>query len=314
MEQLTIYALLLNGNNYYIGKTTKNIEERFNEHLAGSAAWTTLHKPIKILETINTTDPIVEDTITKKYMCMYGIEQVRGGSYTKIVLDDWMIKALDHEFTSIDNRCYKCKQPGHFAKDCNTSLIKYYNLLINCSESITISNENDIVSIIDNEIERLGNLIPKIKQLNQTIDLTNSITIDMDRRETRSIEKKTYEINRDLFSIVDKFIIINGQYETLDQRPRNHMHLTSADIEQHYLRIEQDKVYVQLQELRRKLSMGYYPLIFINTDNYKIIILQIMNYNKDKKRKLDEIIENEVSIELIESKIEFLLNKRFNKF
>ena len=105
MDKILIYVLLLNDDCYYIGKTTKNVEERFNEHIKGSAAWTMLHRPIKIIETLNTTNPMEEDIVTKKYMLKYGIENVRGGSYTKITLDDWMIQALKHEFSSIDNCC-----------------------------------------------------------------------------------------------------------------------------------------------------------------------------------------------------------------
>ena len=68
MDKILIYVLLLNDNCYYIGKTTKHVDERFNEHMKGSAAWTTLHTPIKIIETLNTTNPMDEDSVTKKYM------------------------------------------------------------------------------------------------------------------------------------------------------------------------------------------------------------------------------------------------------
>ena len=171
MDKILIYVLLLTDNYYYIGKTTKTVEGRFKEHLIGSAAWTTLHKPIKIIETLTLINPMDEDIITKKYMLKYGIEYVRGGSYTKITLDDWMIQALKHEFSSIDDCCYKCKKQGHFAKECY-NLIEYYENLI--KDSIDV---NAIIGIITNEIDRLNNLIPIINKLNEDISLTDKINI-----------------------------------------------------------------------------------------------------------------------------------------
>lgn len=41
-------------------------------------------------------------------MCKYGIENVRGGAYCKVKLDDWQIKTLEHEFTSMSDKCYNC--------------------------------------------------------------------------------------------------------------------------------------------------------------------------------------------------------------
>ena len=337
MDQLTIYVLFLSNNNYYIGKTNKPIADRFTEHLNGSVAWTTLHKPLNIIELINTTNPIDEDSITKKYMCIYGIEHVRGGSYTKIILDDWMLKALEHEFISIKNKCYKCKKEGHFAKNCDSAMkqkmLEYYNLLM--STNPDNSTEYNLI-IIDNEINRLHHLIHKITKLNQVIQLTNSITIEINREDTRSIVKKTFEINHSLLPIVDKFEIINGQYKDrdgLNSRDRHRRELTSFEIEQYYAHMERDHIYYQLNKIKQEiLSIGVnrfsrtmledgdftskiindFSITFINTDNYKIITLQIMNFNKDKQSELDEIIKNEESINMIESKIEFLLNKRFN--
>ena len=96
---VTIYILLLANSKYYIGKTTKTISERFIEHLTKSevsCAWTTLYKPELIINSYESSNPFEEDNQTKKYMFEYGIENVRGGSYTKIILD---IPPLD-DFTN----------------------------------------------------------------------------------------------------------------------------------------------------------------------------------------------------------------------
>jgi len=287
MDKILIYVLLLNDNCYYIGKTTKHVEERFNEHMKGSVSWTTLHTPIKIIETLNTTNPMDEDSVTKKYMLKYGIENVRGGSYTKITLDDWMIQALKHEFSTIDDCCYKCKKPGHFAKEC-FNIIEYYENLI--KDSIDV---NAIIGVITNEIDRLNHLIPLINKLKEVISLTDKITIV----DSRYNLNKEIKINKDLLPIVSQFKIVNGYY-----KPKRHeMQQLPEDVEQYI-------IYTKLTEIMRKFTIQSNP----NTNNYKIITLQIIIFNKEKQNELKKIIDDEISIEFIEKKIEFLLNEKMN--
>lgn len=116
-----IYVLELSNNKYYVGKTSKNVMTRFNKHVKGSgfgSSWTRLHTPLKILEQFETVDVFDEDKYTKKYMEKYGIENVRGGSYCKIILDDWQIKALKNELMTTNNLCFNCGKHGHFASNC----------------------------------------------------------------------------------------------------------------------------------------------------------------------------------------------------
>lgn len=122
IKMLTIYALELESNKYYIGQTHRatGANIRFQEHKSGNGSeWTKLYKPISIIETYETESLFEEDILTKKYMIKYGIENVRGGSYTKIDLDEWQIKSLEHEFKSVSDSCYNCGKKGHFAKDCD---------------------------------------------------------------------------------------------------------------------------------------------------------------------------------------------------
>ena len=53
MASLIIYALLLESNKYYIGKTneTKGVNLRFQEHLSGiGSEWTKIYTPISIIQ------------------------------------------------------------------------------------------------------------------------------------------------------------------------------------------------------------------------------------------------------------------------
>jgi predicted GIY-YIG superfamily endonuclease len=116
---MNIYAIELDCNKYYIGKTSRDVNIRFQEHKnENGSEWTSFYKPVKIIEHYQSESPFEEDTLTKKYMMKYGIDNVRGGSYTKMLLDEWQIKSLEHEFKSVSDCCYKCGQKGHFAYNC----------------------------------------------------------------------------------------------------------------------------------------------------------------------------------------------------
>ena len=115
-----IYILELANNKYYVGKTA-NVKQRFAQHCAGKGSeWTRLHKPKRVVQYIQCDDPMAEDIYTKKYMRRWGIENVRGGSYSQVALFDWQVKSLEHEFKTTRDRCFKCGMSGHFAKDCIT--------------------------------------------------------------------------------------------------------------------------------------------------------------------------------------------------
>ncbi len=115
-----IYVLKLTNNKYYVGKTDKSIEDRFGEHVTEyGSEWCKLHKPLEVVEVIENVDEYDEDKITKKYMDVYGIENVRGGSYTMVNLPDYQLKALELELCTSKDKCFKCHQPGHFADQCH---------------------------------------------------------------------------------------------------------------------------------------------------------------------------------------------------
>lgn len=113
-----IYILKLKNNKYYIGKT-QNVENRYEQHLNGNgSAWTKKYKPISIIKKIKSTSLFDEDKYVKEYMAKYGIENVRGGTYSSLELDNNSLQILQKEIWHSKNVCTRCGRNSHFVKDC----------------------------------------------------------------------------------------------------------------------------------------------------------------------------------------------------
>lgn len=114
-----IYILKLEHGKYYVGRTN-NVKSRIQQHKNQSgSSWTTLHKFKSIVNQFETNDPYDEDKWTKKYMQQYGIDNVRGGSYTTQILDDLTIKFIEREIRGATNCCFTCGG-AHFVTECKS--------------------------------------------------------------------------------------------------------------------------------------------------------------------------------------------------
>ena len=114
----TLYVLELQHGKYYVG-TTNNMQRRFQQHLDGTgSAWTVEHPPVAVHRSVPLEGPLHEDRVTKQMMLDHGIENVRGGAYCKVDLDDEQHATLTTEMRSAGGVCFTCGRDGHFAAQC----------------------------------------------------------------------------------------------------------------------------------------------------------------------------------------------------
>lgn len=121
MVETRIYVLKLENDKYYVGKST-NVDARIAAHKSGNgSSWTKKHKYV---DTLLVSDAIPsgqagfhEDMWTKQAMAHFGIENVRGGSYSFDTLYPAAVLAIQREIIGALDLCYKCGG-NHFTGGC----------------------------------------------------------------------------------------------------------------------------------------------------------------------------------------------------
>jgi predicted GIY-YIG superfamily endonuclease len=142
-----IYAIQCASRKYYIGKTY-DVIKRYLEHQAQSpshsTSWTSLYRPEKLVECRPMKSEHDENNLTKDYMKVYGIQNVRGGSYATVKLSEEVEALLERELIGNADKCYKCHLSGHFARDCKkTQLFRKRESSESSSDSDESSDSDD---------------------------------------------------------------------------------------------------------------------------------------------------------------------------
>ena len=117
----TIYILKLEDNKFYVGKT-KNIitDKKILKHfLNNGSKWTKKYKPIDIIDKYSSDDIFDEEKYTLLTMDKFGIDDVRGGSYCKIELNEFEKDKIKQILNFANDRCFKCNKSGHYSKECD---------------------------------------------------------------------------------------------------------------------------------------------------------------------------------------------------
>ena len=112
-----IYALQLEQDKWYIGKTNTN-KIRIDTHFdSNGSEFTKTYKPLEVYEIIPECDKYDEDKYVKKYMDKYGIDNVRGGTYSRLELTVEEKQLIQKELWGANDLCFLCGG-DHFIKDC----------------------------------------------------------------------------------------------------------------------------------------------------------------------------------------------------
>jgi len=119
-DDWTIYVLKCKQRKWYVRKTRK-LRGRVLQHFCSNgSAWTRKYPPIKVhgkgYRNCTARD---EDKYTKEMMDKYGIDNVRGGSYCQIELDEHQRETLRREEIATHDKCHNCGKSGHFAAQCS---------------------------------------------------------------------------------------------------------------------------------------------------------------------------------------------------
>ncbi len=298
----TIYVIECDGSKYYIGKTNKDVSIRFTQHKSSdnTCAWTTKYKPIKIVETIKSNDSLDEDKITKKYMLKYGIENVRGGAYVKVKLDDWMIKSLEHELIGSKDLCYNCKERGHLYRNCDykeCSLNNKFNIVKYIERFSNICD-------INFEIDRLDKIYEQIIILNSQINTTSNIDINI-AKQYITAKKELEKINKEYNPRPTR--VNSPEYISYQSKIKPFNDLIS-DFQMKYGNYS----YQFIQHVNNIYALYFTNnQLYINSENnIEIKIYKLMTFNLEKKNELKKILDIERSEEIIKMKLEGLYEKK----
>jgi hypothetical protein len=143
-----IFLAKLENDKYFVG-TTINIEQKI-ENIT-EIDWTKKYKPIEFILFIPNSNDI--DKYVIYYMQKYGINNVRGGTLSDILLNSENIENLKKQKYSTD-KCYICGNKNHIVNDCKSKeticscilsyFIVHYTTTCNMYKPL-YNNEDDII-------------------------------------------------------------------------------------------------------------------------------------------------------------------------
>lgn len=182
-KEICIYVLRCEEEKYYVGKST-NINKRLKQHFKQKkgSCWTRLYRPLQIYEIRRNCDEFDEEKITLQYMKKFGINNVRGGSYTRLQLTKYEINHLVRLIRSSEDRCFVCGSRDHFAKQCEKLFCK------KCKKNghsyrdcrfYDLENMDDILTdkeieefIVDSDTDKIYNIVkPKFSIIKKFLKL-----------------------------------------------------------------------------------------------------------------------------------------------
>jgi hypothetical protein len=159
----TVYILKCKDNCYYIGKTTGSYFKDIDNHFKGNGCeWTQLHKPIRLELLRHFCEETDDDFYTRLFVTKYGIDKVRGGSYSQVKLSEQEQDEIYHYPIDTHLTCLKCYMQGH-----KRHLCPFLRNSFDKKDTIIDADDDDTTNICDNVSKKpiLMQIINHIKGL-----------------------------------------------------------------------------------------------------------------------------------------------------
>lgn len=96
-NKLYMYFISLDGDNLFLHTDFKKDYDEIIKECENKYDYVKLHKPNRVIFVTEINDLYDVDKYVKMFMHMFGIDKTRGGSYIDIVLDDFLLKSIEHE-------------------------------------------------------------------------------------------------------------------------------------------------------------------------------------------------------------------------
>jgi hypothetical protein len=155
-------------------------------------------------------DEFDEDKYTKMYMKKYGIDNVRGGTYTQLVLPDYLRMAIEKELCSAQDLCFRCNRSGHFVNHC-------YAITKADGSPLDDDDKNNMVRIKDIEPKAEVNTANRQPTTQETFP--NIIMPASAREMIMFISQKYSEIKRTHSSLTTTQSVLQKLGEVWDENP-----------------------------------------------------------------------------------------------
>jgi hypothetical protein len=142
MTTKTLYVINLENEKWILHMSKQTMPEKLFTECKLLYSFAKTNKPLNIHESINITSELEVDMYVKKYMSFYGIENVRGGSYSTEILADHLLRTLYHEL-------------GYSFPVIETELDIVENIMNNC-ECLPMLPKSDIEKLKSHVEEKLN--------------------------------------------------------------------------------------------------------------------------------------------------------------